>query len=228
MAKKRKQDPVEPDPVEESSVTETAVAVLEEPEAEQAPEGTVVDVVTDEPSEVDPNDELKRVHYSEIVELHKKVREAEWDYATAKQHANTAKKSLEELQADLSLLIARGPKRPDPQRELPFGDDDSESDDEPNPDWWRDVSIRDVLDLTDKQYEKLDGAGIRTFGRFEDVRAGQDSDYPRGLRSIKGVGEKSVDEWEEAVLKWWGRHRQQAANQVADDPDEDDEQDLDE
>lgn len=210
MAKKRKQDPVEPDPVEKAAA-DLAVADLTEDVVEpEAVDDPGYDDVSVDDSDAE-KDELWHAHYDEICELHRDVRDAELDYSCAKDVANESKKRLEKLQADLSNLIARGPKRPDPQMQLPFGDDEPESDDRANPDWWRDVPIREVLDLTDKQYEKLDGAGITTFGRFEDVRAGQDQDYPRGLRSIKGVGEKAVDEWEAAVLLWWGRNPPPAA-----------------
>lgn len=64
------------------------------------------------------------------------------------------------------------------------------------------MPISDVLELTDKQFEKLEDAGVRTVGQFEHLRSGQKPDYPDGLRSLKGVGEKTVDAWEDQMVEW--------------------------
>ena len=73
---------------------------------------------------------------------------------------------------------------------------------EPKPEAWEDVPISEVIELTPKQIEKLEAAGVKTMGQFEHLRSGQMDGYPDGLKSVKGVGQKTVDEWEEQALKW--------------------------
>ena len=110
----------------------------------------------------------------------------------------------------MSTLISDGPQVPTPpdaqktQKTLPF------SDDNPDPDAWKAVLIGDVLQLTAAQKEKLESAGITTLGRMEFVRGGGDPDYPRGLRSIKGIGEKTVDAIENDVIEWLSRNAREA------------------
>ena len=114
----------------------------------------------------------------------------------------SAKKELELASLELSTLISDGPQVPkpaDPQKELPFGDN-------PEHDAWKAVLIGDVLQLTAAQMEKLESAGITTLGRMEFVRGGGDPDYPRGLRSIKGIGEKTVDAIENDVVEWLSKN----------------------
>jgi hypothetical protein len=89
----------------------------------------------------------------------------------------------------LRQLIRRGP---DSQLPLPFAE---ESEQEPD-DAWKQVPIADVLELTDKQAEKLQEAGIKTVGDFELLRAGE------GITSLKGVGQATADAWENNMLDW--------------------------
>ncbi len=136
--------------------------------------------------------EFEREHYELIKSLNVDVSEASNKYDSAKSKAKAAKEILEDLQARLSWSISEGPKKPDPQQTLPFADEE-----------WRQVDIQTVLQsITDKQREKLEAAGIKTVGEFEHVRSCQHPDYPNGLASIKGVGEKSIDKWESDVVEW--------------------------
>ena len=98
---------------------------------------------------------------------------------------------------ELSTLIADGPQKPDPQKELPFAA--TESGDKPN---WELTPITDALKMTVKQREKLEEIGIKTVGQFEFLRAGRDPIYPDGLRSIKGFGAATVDAFENDIVNW--------------------------
>lgn len=156
-------------------------------------------------------DEAERDHYEAIKAANLEVSIAQSAFDRANSIAKAAKKELELASLELSTLISDGPqipKPPDPQKELPF------SDDNPDPDAWKAVPIGDVLQLTSAQMEKLDGAGITTIGRLEFVRGGGDPDYPRGLRSVKGIGEKTVDAIENDVLEWLAKNAREP------DPDE--------
>lgn len=71
-------------------------------------------------------------------------------------------------------------------------------------------AIGSVLELTDKQAEKLEEAGINTVGQFEHLRTGQMDGYPDGLRSLKGVGQKTVDAWEDQMVEWLSVHSRES------------------
>lgn len=151
---------------------------------------------SDQDSESDKSTGLsdsKSRHYDQIVELNRECCEAGFEYERQKAITAAAKKQHEGLQARLNRMIADGAN---PQRELPFSSDEDSAED------WKDVPISDVLELTDKQFEKLEDAGVRTVGQFEHLRSGQKPDYPDGLRSLKGVGEKTVDAWEDQMVEW--------------------------
>ena len=138
--------------------------------------------------------ELKRKHYDAIRGLNEKCVDAGIEYEDKKADAAAAKRRHEWLQAQLNQLIAQGAN---PQKELAFPEEqpvDAEA--------WKDVPISDVIELTDKQFEKLEAAGVRTVGQFEQLRSGQVDGYPDGLRSIKGVGQKTVDAWEDQIVEW--------------------------
>jgi len=140
-------------------------------------------------------DELKREHYEDILRLNRNVKLSQMKYDIAKGEAKARKEELECLSLELSNLIADGPQKPDPQKELPF----SESDTHPN---WELTPITEALKLTAKQREKLEEIGIKTVGQFEFLRAGRDPVYPDGLRSIKGFGAATVDAFENDIVNW--------------------------
>ncbi|HQZ67175.1 MAG TPA: hypothetical protein PLY87_18915 [Planctomycetaceae bacterium] len=143
--------------------------------------------------------EAEREHYEAIKNANLEVSIAQAAYDRANSIAKSAKKELELASLELSTLISDGPQipsPPDPQKKLPF------SDESPDPDAWKSVPIGDVLKLTAAQSEKLESAGITTIGRLEFVRGGGDPDYPRGLRSIKGIGERTVDAIENDIIDW--------------------------
>lgn len=158
---------------------------------------------------------LRAEHYDKIVQANLMVMSAEHEYEVAKAEAGALKKRLEQLQSQLTQMIAEGPSR---QQQLPFADEA----DAPG-ESWKDISISEAIDATDKQLEKLADAGVRTVGQFESLRAGQIDGYPDGLRSIKGVGQKTVDKWEEEILEWLQQHTWgQPAEESADDADDSD------
>ena len=143
--------------------------------------------------------DAERDHYEAIKAANIEVSIAQSAFDRANSIAKAAKKELELASLELSTLISDGPQvptPPDPQKTLPF------SDDNPDPDAWKQVFVSEVLNLTQAQKDKLGAADILTMGRFEFVRCGGDPDYPRGLRSIKGIGEKTIDAMENDVVEW--------------------------
>ncbi len=183
----------------ENEVIESDIEVMLEQESEQdeSPEGI---------SDAEFS-EAERDHYESIKRANLEVSIAQAAFDKANSVAKAAKKDLELASLELSTLISDGPqipKPPDPQKELPF------SDDSPDPEAWKSVLIGDVLKLTSSLTEKLESAGITTIGRLEFVRGGGDPDYPRGLRSIKGIGEKTVDAIENDVIEWLATNAREA------------------
>ena len=173
-----------------------------EDQTETAEVGEVIDAEF----EIVPDvmDELKREHYEEILRLNRDVKLAQMRYDIAKGDAKAKKEELECLSLELSNLIADGPQKPDPQKELPFAA--TESGDKPN---WELTPITEALKLTAKQREKLEEIGIKTVGQFEFLRAGRDPIYPDGLRSIKGFGAATVDAFENDIVNWLYANRRE-------------------
>ena len=178
---------------------------VEETEATEAAADVAVEEVADVVSEVVPADpektpqemsDLKQKHYDAICSLNLKVQQARIIYEDVKAEAASEKRRYESLQEQLNALISQGAN---PQRELAFPEHAAE---ELKADEWRDAPISEVIVLTPKQIEKLEAAGVKTMGQFEHLRSGQMDGYPDGLKSVKGVGQKTVDEWEEQALKW--------------------------
>lgn len=169
--------------------------------AEVAPEEQAE--ATSQSSEVGSDDlsPLQKQHYDGIIRLNHAVRIAELDYEDAKSEASAAKRRWEQLQAKLTSLIAQGAN---PQPELPFPEETAPTEE------WKSVAIESVLELTEKQAEKLEEAGIKTVGQFEHLRSGQMDGYPDGLRSLKGVGQKTVDVWEEQIVEWLSANAREA------------------
>lgn len=149
------------------------------------------------PDADDSLSELEREHYEDILRLNRNVKLAQMKYDIAKGEAKAKKEELECLSLELSNLIADGPRKPDPQKELPFSGD--ESGDFRN---WDLCPITEALKLTTKQREKLEEIGIKTVGQFEFLRAGNDPVYPDGLRSVKGFGAATVDAFENDIVNW--------------------------
>lgn len=151
---------------------------------------------------------LEHRHYEAIRAMNFKCLDASGNYEASKAETSSRKKIYESLQNQLNSLIAQGPN---PQKELEFPED------EPPADAWRDVPITDAIEMTDKQFEKLESAGVRTVGQFEDLRSGKLDGYPDGLRSVKGVGQKTVDAWEEQIVNWLMIHLRDTSEDGADD-----------
>lgn len=181
-----------------SSESTTESAETETPSTTTEKSGEVIDaefvITPDELSEAEHN------HYQAIKEANREVKEKQYAYNIANSEAKAAKKELELASLELSNLIDEGPQlpeKPDPQKELPFGPDESES--HPN---WELTPITEALKLTAKQKDKLEEIGIKTVGQFEFLRAGRDPVYPDGLRSIKGFGAATVDAFENDIVNW--------------------------
>lgn len=166
-----------------------------------------------ESDSVNQVDAAKLEHYQEICRLNMQVSLQQAAYDSAKSDAKLEKEILERMTAQLSVLILRGPLKPDPQKELPFSDEPAEP--AADPEEWKIVLIDDVLKLTAKQRETLESHGIKTVGQFEHVRSGQHTDYPRGLASIKGFGEKTIDAMENDIVEWLSENAREAESEEA-------------
>ena len=182
---------------------ETATEIVTDAHAELSSQEPETAEAEDSAEEFDAiMDELKREHYEDILRLNRNVKLSQMKYDIAKGEAKARKEELECLSLELSNLIADGPQKPDPQKELPFSDS-TESGDHPN---WELTPITEALKLTAKQREKLEEIGIKTVGQFEFLRAGRDPLYPDGLRSVKGFGAATVDAFENDIVEWLGKN----------------------
>lgn len=170
------------------------------------------DEVTEQPESV-PLSELERSHYEEIRKLEELASEAEEEFDQVNAQAKALKKRWEGKVEVLRSVIRRGVN---PQRSLPFGDDEDEQ-----PEAWRIVAIDTVLDLSDKQATLLQEAGILTVEQFENLRAGE------GLTSLAGVGQSTAEKWEDQMLTWLAANAREA-DEPEDDEDAENSQDGDE
>jgi hypothetical protein len=130
--------------------------------------------------------EAERKHYEDILKMNVLVREAQDSHDVAKSRAKEAKEALDGYSMRLSVLISEGPKKPDPQKGLPFDEAPA----------WQEVAIEQAITVTPKQLEKLHEAGITNVIQFETERAGN------RFEGVKGIGEKTVEEWETQILDW--------------------------
>lgn len=138
---------------------------------------------TSEEVVVDAMPEAEKQFLAEIIELNVLVGEAAYEHDLKKLQAKAAKEHLDGLQMRLHAFIKDGPKKPDPQKELPFIE-------------WQQVPIEQAITVTEKQLEKLHEGGIKTVIEFETERAGN------RFASIKCIGEKAVEKWETEILEW--------------------------
>ena len=119
----------------------------------------------------------------------------------AESEAKRAKKNHEAAVDALQEIIRRGPSS---QLPLDFKDGAPEQTDE---DRYHAklllTPITEALQLTAKQLEKLEEAGVKTVGDFESLRAGKLKDYPGGLSDLPRVGETTIDKWEDEILEWF-------------------------
>ncbi len=142
-------------------------------------------------------------------ELEDACKAAEDNWIAAKKEAGELKKIFE-----AAVLRLRGAVRQSKEGEPLFSqptesDSAVKSSDPPPPsDAWRKAGI-DVLGLTAKQQDKLVKNEIYTIGDLEDLRAG------KGLRSIDGIGQATVDKIEDALIEWLSAKRYQDALQEA-------------
>lgn len=160
--------------------------------------------------------DLERQHYDEIRRLETVCDRLETKYEVDKANAAASKKQWEKAVQKLRTCIRRGPN---PQAELPFVED------------WRTKPIGEAVELTDKQAELLDSAGVATVEDFENLRAGKHKDYPGGLIDLPRVGQATIDKWESQIVDWMTANAQEAdpPDPAGDDDDEeDDDEDEDE
>lgn len=134
--------------------------------------------------------ELEHKHYQQIRDAEATCDRLEDRYETDKAAAGASKKRWEEAVANLRSLIRRGPN---PQQDLPFPND------------WRTTPIGEAIELTEKQAELLESAGVQTIEDFENLRAGKNKDYPGGLTDLPRVGQATVDKWEEQIVEWMSK-----------------------
>jgi hypothetical protein len=140
---------------------------------------------------------------------------AEREYVDLKDRTQRAKKMLDLCVADLRKTVVDGSSG---QMELDFGSD--ELDDES----WKAFPIEQAISLTEKQKEKLDAIGVSTVGEFEKLRAGTVG-HPRGLIDVKGVGQATIDRWEDEILDWFDKRekaKQKSLDSVSETEYEDD------
>lgn len=161
-----------------------------------------------EAAEAKPLSQLEREFLESIQTAEEACDEAETEMVKASMLAREAKKTWEGLVAKLRNMIRRGP---DPQQKLPGLDDEVSSTE------YLEELLEVVLDLTKKQFEALDEAGIYTVGDFEDCRAKKIPHLPDGLRSIKGVGEATAERWENDVLAWIAKQTPVTVAETAED-----------
>jgi DNA uptake protein ComE-like DNA-binding protein len=158
-------------------------------------EETVEVEVVEVPEASDPMPDPERKHYDDILKLNVLVEDAATEHDIKKSQAKAAKEHLEGLQCRLSRLISEGPQKPDPQKELPFEEA------------WKQTPIEQAIEVTEKQLEKLHEAGIKTVIEFETERGGN------RFASVKGIGEKALEKWEDQILAWMGVNaREEATN----------------
>lgn len=160
--------------------------------------------------------DLQFQHYELIQEIEVKCDELEHDFNVKNSDMKEAKKRWEAKVDELRRCIRSGPEA---QRQLPFREDgevDNAKGADLFSDDWQAAPITDALTLTKKQQEKLEDAGVKTVGEFEQLRAGT-TDYPRGLRDLPGVGDAKVDKWEEEILDWLAKNQPVEEDEPSDD-----------
>lgn len=110
-----------------------------------------------------------------------------------------AKKQYEGAVLHLRRLISRDPlyvpqvQAADPQMELDF---------DAAYDARLQTPIGEAIELTPKQAEKLEAAGVKTVGDFEQLRGGQMKDFPNGLSDLDRVGQATIDKWEDQIVEF--------------------------
>ena len=149
-----------------------------------------------------PEDKAKREHdhLAAIMAMGKECDALAQEHECDKKAAKESKEALDEKLDELRSLIRTGPN---PQMELPF---------KPvvTPQSWESVPIGTAMKLSDRQKDLLESAGVKTVGEFESLRGKNRKDYPDGLLSLKGVGEKTITKWEDEILDWLGKNRKPA------------------
>jgi hypothetical protein len=147
-------------------------------------------------------DEEKRekldAHYEAIKEAELEVQKSEDGMIRAQYDLKDAKKEYEGAVLHLRRLISRDPLyvppvQADPQLELDF---------DAAYDARLQTPICDAIELSEKQWEKLEAAGVKTVGDFEKLRGGQMPDYPGGLSDLDRVGQATIDKWEDQIVEF--------------------------
>lgn len=171
-------------------------------------------------TQVDEINKQERRFLQKISTLQSECEEAESAYREAKSKAKEAKLELEDCIAELRLAIKRGPSD---QQEFDFEDSETGQDEYEE---FLEQPVEKVIKLTSKQLEKLINLDVITAGDFEKLRAGT-KDYPRGLADVKGIGQATIDKWEEEFLESFDRWKKNEANKKSLLPDDEDDEDDD-
>lgn len=156
------------------------------------------DTTTTTKHELTDEEKRKRLddHYEAIKEKETEVAELEHYVIDLTYQLKQAKKRFDGAVSELRYLISRDPLYvppvvDDPQMKLEFDEEYDKRLQAP---------ITEALSLSEKQLEKLESAGVKTVGDFENLRGGQNKDYPRGLSDVKGVGQATIDKWENDIV----------------------------
>lgn len=159
-------------------------------------------MTTEKETKPELTDEEKRQklddHYEAIKEAELQVQEAEDSMIRAQYDLKDSKKQYEGAVLHLRRLISRDPLyvppvQADPQMKLDFDADY---------DARLQTPIGEAIELTEKQAEKLEAAGVKTVGDFEKLRGGQMKDYPNGLSDLDRVGQATIDKWEDQIVEF--------------------------
>jgi len=137
-----------------------------------APEAATEEPPTDEAPAKDPlplptPNELRALHYAEVIETGKRVNELRFTWEGLKKEASDAKKEFDGATVMLLRLMSRDPL----QRQLPIETHpEFEHKDEPLPadDSWRKLPAS-VLGIKESWCAKLDSAGYGTLGELQDL-----------------------------------------------------------
>jgi len=191
---------------EELETTPEVEAITDDPKAEQAEEGDKQVKTLDEREREWLEDIKKKQHMCDVLKA---------KHETQDKLAKRCKKDWELAVDELQETIRAGVN---PQLPLAFGDEQqppAESDDSIEAHHARMMltPIYEVIQASEKQRDKLDAAGVKTLGDFEQLRGGNNPDYPDGLRSLERVGQSTVDKWEAELEEFYTSNQYKPASE---------------
>ncbi len=154
--------------------------------------------------------ELREKWVNDIIKTQKEADEKAMVRDAADADAKAAKKAHEAVVSRLQGLIRRGPST---QLELDLKDQPPLADSLREAQWKDKLEktlLKDAVRLTPSHIEKFEAAGVKSVMDFENLRAGKNKDYPKGLRSIKGFGDAAITTLEEMMLDWYKANQPKA------------------